>query len=193
MATANGRKPTNPTRRKRASPSGSGIDKSKPRKLVTHQKIRKPAKSSMSVVAQVDELLRTPGPTAREELLQIKLMLHGLNPSAEGERQIAAMVDEFELELQIENKDPVSFENAVCRVRQDVDSLFNTIVDDDIHERFFSPLSNTEVVETRPTLEELEARWMSRWIEGSEDTKRRVDEWGKLIGFVGEYLVSSGT
>lgn len=147
----------------------------------------------MSVVAQVDELLRTPGPTAREELLQIKLMLHGLNPSAEGERQIAAMVDEFELELQIENKDPVSFENAVCRVRQDVDSLFNTIVDDDIHERFFSPLSNTEVVETRPTLEELEARWMSRWIEGSEDTKRRVDEWGKLIGFVGEYLVSSGT
>ena len=33
---------------------------------------------------------------------------------------------------------------------------------------------------------DVESRWMTRWVLG-----RRVDEWSKLVGFAGEYLVAT--
>lgn len=143
----------------------------------------------MSTRARVDELFRTPGQNAREEILQTTLICHDFYPSAESARRIASLMDGFEHEIQIENNDPVTFDGALSRVRKDVDSLCSdTAV---IHELFSLSILDTEVPEGRPSLEDLEAQWMSRWIKGPEGTKRRVDEWSKLIGFTGEYLVSN--
>ena len=86
-----------------------------------------------------------------------------------------------------ENNDPVSFDDAVSRVRQNIDSLFSDIAGYDIGRHFFSPISNAE---EEGRLKELETQWMSRWITPLGRAKRRVDEWSKLIGFAGEYLVS---
>ena len=159
-----------------------------PRKLITHQKKWKTPRYMMSLAEKMDELIRTPGETAREEILSLNLMIHDMDPSARREEHIESLVAQFELEREIEKNDPVSFDDAVSRARQDVDSLFSDITSDDIGRHFFSPLSNEEV-KGRPRLEELKAKWMSRWIASSKAEKRRVDEWSKLIGFAGEYLV----
>jgi hypothetical protein len=158
------------------------------RKLVTHQKKRRLSKRSMNTHDMLQELLKTPGEKAREEILSITLSMHEMNPSADGDQRIASMLANFDLEREIESKDPVSFDDAVSRVRQDVESLFIDRDVDDIWRQFFSPCHKGDV-QGRVTPEELEAQWMSRWITPLEGPKRTMDEWSKVVGFAGEYLV----
>jgi hypothetical protein len=159
-----------------------------PRYLVTHQKKRKRPKYLRSVIEELNELSETAGDKAREELLSIRLSIHDMNPSREGAKNIALLLTSFELEKKIENNDPISFDDAVSRVQQDVDRLFSDIAGDDIGRRFFSAFTHVEA-QGRPSHTELEARWMTRWITPLEGPRRGVDEWSKLIGFAGEYLV----
>ena len=174
------------TRRDPLKPKPQSMDEA--RKLVTHPKKRRPSKRSMNAHDMLQELLKTPGEKAREEILSITLSMHEMNPSTDGDQRIESMLANFDLEREIESKDPVSFDDAISRVRQDVESLFIDRDVDDIWQQFFSPYHNGDV-QGRISPEELEAQWMSRWITPLEGRKRTIDEWCKLVGFAGEYLV----
>ena len=115
--------------------------------------------------------------------------MHEMNPSADGDRRIASILADFDREREIESKDPVSFDDATARVRQDIESLFSDISVNDIRRHFFTPCPDGDV-KGRMSHQELEARWMNRWITPLEGNKRSPDEWSKLVGFAGEYLVS---
>jgi hypothetical protein len=188
MAIRNGKGSSNTKSRAVKAKKQAVIDETNnPRQLVTHQKKKKTPGYLMSLSAKIDELFRTPGEAAREEILSLHLTMHGMNPSSDGEQRIVSLLEHFEVEREIEDNDPVSFDDAISRVRQDIDGLFNDIAGD-VGRYFFSPLCNAE--KRSRSKEELEAQWMSRWINPLNGDKRRMDEWGKLIGFAGEYLVS---
>ena len=159
--------------------------------LTTHQKRRRLPKNSRNVSDEMDELFQSSGEKAREGILSYTLRMHERFPSTLGEQNISSLLDNFDRERAIESHDPVSFDDAISRVRQDIRFLINDIADQDPHQHFFSPLPAAGVLGQRGriTLEDLEAQWMSRWVEPPDGPKRGMDEWSKLIGFVGEYLV----
>ena len=95
----------------------------------------------------------------------------------------------FQIEEDIEDKDPVSVDDAISRARQDVDSLLSDMTSNEIRRHLFSPISELHE-KHRLSPEQLESQWMRRWINPSERIKRDLNEWGQVIGFVGEYLVS---
>lgn len=132
--------------------------------------------------------METPGRNARETILNCKLNLHDIFPSPESAESLAATLETFEQEEIIESKDPTSFEDALARVRNDVDSLFVDLSGDDIQAHIFSELPNKNR-NGRPSLDELEAQWMQRWITPQDGHKPAMDEVSKLVGFAGEYLV----
>lgn len=154
-----------------------------------NSKKRKTSKPSTRLVDGIDKL-KAPGESGRQAILQMKLAAHERYPSAESALSIASLTEQFEREREIERKDPVSFEEAVIRVQHDIDLLFQRISLEEIGGLFFSPISGHGEIGPKST-EEIEAHWMTRWITPFEGQKRGVDEWWKLIGFTGEYLVIS--
>lgn len=160
-----------------------------PRKLTTHPKKRKLNKNHTSLNDRLEELSTSANPANREELLKILLMLHERFPSEESQRHLESWVNRFELEEKIEMDDPVSIDEAITRVLKDVDTLFNATAEEALHSHFFSDIALASSTTGRP---DVESQWMTRWVsKGREGTKRRLDEWTKLIGFTGEYLVST--
>ena len=162
-------------------------------KLTRHnsKKKRPPKRSKASLLERMHELYKAPGESARQAILQIKLAAHESYPSIESALSIASLTEQFEREREIERKDPVSFEEAVNRVQHDVNLLFQKIKPDEVQRIFFSPVSEFDYGSPGPrSPEDIEAQWMARWITPFEGQKRGVDEWCKLIGFTGEYLVS---
>lgn len=156
-----------------------------------NSKKKRPPKPSTALLESMDELYKAPGESARQAILQMKLAAHERYPSVESALSIASLTEQFEREREIERKDPVSFEEAVNRVQHDVNLLFQNIKPDEVQRIFFSPVSEFDCGSSGPkSLEDIEARWMARWITPFEGQKRGVDEWCKLIGFTGEYLVS---
>jgi len=157
-------------------------------RLTRHPKPRSRDIRYMSTAQRIQELMETPGRNARESIVNLRLEFHDMFPSPESAKSIAATLETFEQEEIIESNDPTSFEDALARVRQDVDSLFVDLAGDDIQAHFFSELPNTER-NGRPGLDEIEAQWMHRWITSPDGRKRTADEVSKLVGFAGEYLV----
>lgn len=132
-------------------------------------------------------------PGDRAGILNHHLMMNEIFPSPNSEERIAAWVDRFEHEEEIEKGDPDTVAEAITRVVEDVDLLFRGMKEGDIRCHFFSgvQIANPFLEARRPTLEEHKAQWMTRWIEqGPGGRKRRNDEWSKLVGFTGEYLVA---
>jgi hypothetical protein len=155
--------------------------------LKVHQKKRKTSKNdrTKSLNERLEALTCSPDPSDREQLLQTLLMLHERFPSDESQRHVETWVSRLELERQIaRDSDPVTFDQAIARARQDVDSLFDGKDKDAIRSHLFSVLS-TEA-EPLSGRSDVESRWMTRWVLG-----RRVDKWSKLVGFAGEYLVTT--
>lgn len=133
----------------------------------------------------MEELLRTPGADARNQILEYLFQMHKYLPQSFTEETVNRWVDVFEDEENVENTDPISVNDAIARARQDVDTLFSKIASKDVKEYIFSPIPQPDA-KRRPTHEELACQWMSRWIR-----KRKVPEWGRVVGFAGEYLVPS--
>ena len=155
--------------------------------LKVHQKKRKTSKNdrTKSLNERLEALTCSPDPSDREQLLQTLLTLHETFPSDESQRHVETLVSRLELERQIaRDSDPVTFDQAIARARQDVDSLFDGKDKDAIRSHLFSVLS-TEA-EPLSGRSDVESRWMTRWVLG-----RRVDKWSKLVGFAGEYLVTT--
>jgi hypothetical protein len=98
-------------------------------------------------------------------------------------------VNRCKQEEKIEGEDPVSFEDALARVVNDVDSLFVDLDGEDIQAYFFRPLRNTES-DHRLSLDEFKAQWIRRWVESHDHAR---DEASKLVRFAGEYLVVNST
>ena len=144
---------------------------------------------------QWHELSTTPGRKARDEIVKMIFLLHELSPAEWTDERVDSLMDRFQIEQDIESNDPVSLDDAISRTRQDVHSLFCDMTSDEMKTRLFSPISEgtsenmTPTTFHRPSPKQLESQWLSRWINPTDDTKRDFKEWGKVIGFAGEYLV----
>ena len=148
----------------------------------------KKLKGWKSATEELLEVFRATGPTARKEIIDTSFELRDVFPDVITQEWFDGWLNLFLLEEEIEEDDPKSFEDAIARARQDVDLLFgDSLSAEEIKERLLSPLPKP--AEDRPSLEELRFQWISRWIAPSKESKRKVNEWGKLIGFVGEYMV----
>ena len=157
--------------------------------LTVHEKIWKKPWYLKTFKDRMEELLMIPGKKGREEIVELIFELHKCFPADWTEERINEWMDSFQIEEDIEDNDPVSIDDAITRARQDVDSLLSDMTSNEMRKHLFSPVS--EVDEThRPSPEQLESQWMRRWINSSEGIKRDFKEWGQVIGFVGEYLVS---
>ena len=67
------------------------------------------------------------------------MMINEMYPSPNSEERIASCVDQFEHEEEIEKGDPDTLDEAIPRVREDVDSLFRAMREGrDIRRHFFS-------------------------------------------------------
>ena len=161
--------------------------------LTTNPKKRKLRKSRRSLANEIDGLFQSSGEKAREEITSYTLRMHEMFPSNVGAENISSLLDNFDRERAVESNDPVSFDDAISRVRQDIQSLIDDTAGKGLYEHFFSPLPDTDALcqPGRITLKELEAQWMSRWVAPPDGSKRGMDECSKLIGFIGEYLVST--
>jgi hypothetical protein len=179
---------------KRASskPSEQGASKIKRQRLI-EQKIRelkvykKPPKVSKyrkSLMEQAREEIRKPGERGRTALLKILKFL-----DTDEEYKISEMMwcRLFEQEREIEGRDPITFDEAIARVGKDIESTFT---DAAAALRAFEPLPDIKLRD-RATLEELEALWIMRWIKPPDRPKRDEDDWKRLVGFAGEYLVTN--
>ena len=162
---------------------------SPPDRCLTTHPIARPRRTNRRLVSEA-VLSSSTDPKDREKLLQIKLMKHEKVPTEESEKDITTLEDRFEQELQIEKDDPVTLEEAIARVLKDVDDLFYGMEVSALRSHFFSSIESTPTSERRTTLEEQRARWMIRWVlTGPEGGKR--DQWTRLVGFTGEYLVTA--
>jgi hypothetical protein len=118
-------------------------------------------------------------------------MFHEDNPTEESARKVETLVAGFEQEEMIEKNDPKTLMEAIARVLEDVDDLFYEMEVSALRSHFFSSIAKATPVLDRRTPEEHRSRWMTRWVLGGpEGRKRATDQWTKLVGFTGEYLVS---
>ena len=131
-------------------------------------------------------------PGDRAGVLSHHLMMNKIFPSLYNEERISSCVDRFKYKQQIEKGDPNTLAEAITRVMEDVDLLFRGMREGrDIRPHFFSGVRVPSFYDNPPSLEEYKSQWMTRWIEnGPGGTKRSNDEWSKLVGFSGEYIVS---
>jgi hypothetical protein len=154
------------------------------RRLTVHRKKSKTTLKSLE--EDVKELFATTGRKSREDIVKV---LFALSEEGFTSKAINDIIDGFQIEEDIENNDPVSIDDALSRVRNDIDSLVRNMTPQDMKNHFFSPASDREV-KARSRLEHIECQWMNRWINPSEGTKRGFEEWAQVIGFAGEYMVS---
>jgi hypothetical protein len=168
-------------------PSTGGTNNLK--SLTVHEKRRKKPWYMKTLNDRMQELFTTPGKKAREEIVETIFGLHQCFPADWTDERINEWIDCFQIEEDIEDNDPVSVDDAISRARQDVDSLLSDMTPDELRRHLFSPVSELDE-KRRPSPEQLESQWMTRWINPSESTKRDFKEWGQVIGFTGEYLVS---
>ena len=157
--------------------------------LTVHEKKWKTPWYLKTIEDRMQELLTTPGKKGRKESVELIFELHKWFPADWTEERINKWIDHFQIEEDIEDKDPVSVDDAISRARQDIDSLFSDMTSNEMRRHLFSPIPELDE-NHRLSAEQLESQWMRRWINPSEGTKRDFKEWGQVIGFVGEYLVS---
>jgi hypothetical protein len=171
-----------------AQPGAGGTNTLK--SLTVHQKKFKKPWYLKTFQDRIEELLTTTGRKARTETVEMIYELHKWSPANWPQERINDMIDCFEIEGDIEDNDPASVDDAISRARNDVDSVLSHMTSDEMKTYLFSPVSESDDTH-RPSFEQLESQWMSRWINPSEGIKRDFKEWGQVIGFAGEYLVSS--
>ena len=157
--------------------------------LTVHEKKRKMPWYLKTFEDRMEESLMMPGKKGREEIVEQIFKLHKYFPDIWTEERINEWMDCFQIEEDIEDNDPASIDDAVSRARQNIDSLFSDMTSNEMRTHLFSPISELDE-KHRPNTEQLESQWIRRWINPSGDIKRDFKEWGQVIGFVGEYLVS---
>lgn len=176
--------------------------------LVPYRKPRKLPKYFWCSLKRQEELEKTPGEKARVEIIEYwqscqdgfeQLYRGGYSGDKDWIRRAIENCKWnlefwrilFPLEREIESRDPTTFDEAITRVRKDIDSIFAKFAASGLDaEHFFEAYPQT-TVEGRATLEQLEAQWMRRWIEPEEGPECKKNERNNLVGFAGEYLVLS--
>jgi hypothetical protein len=157
--------------------------------LTVHGKKWKKPWYMKTIQDRMKESFLMPGKKGREEILELIFSLQKYSPDIWTEERINEWMDCFQIEEDIENNDPVSIDDAISRARQDIDSLFSDMTSSEMRMHLFSSVPELDQ-NHRPNPEQLESQWMGRWISPFEGTKRDFKEWGQVVGFVGEYLVS---
>ena len=136
------------------------------RRLIAHKKERRPNKRFMTDEAHIALLLKDAD-------------------------ESAARFEQLPLMINIEKNDPKTLEEAIARVLEDMDDLFYGMEVSALLSHFFSSIKTTPTYD-QPILEGHGSRWMTRWIvRGPGHTERPLDQWIRLVGFTGEYLVTT--
>lgn len=146
---------------------------------------RVPKHGIEKVIDDIVKIYQKPGDKGREQVWELLWTLCQLDPSLPREDIFKSVIARSENEIEVENRDPLSFKDVVSRITEDLKEMFEKTDVDVLAQKIFAEESRAPKLEPR-TLENVGQRWLQRWFEGNKS-----DDCKKLVGFIGEYVVCS--